>query len=58
MLVDLYNKGLLTAGLNVEGTLCFMAWLNELGARAVAVRTQDILLAARRRLRLAAPLST
>ena len=57
VLVDLYNKGLLTAGLNVVGTLCFMAWLNELGARAVAARTQDIVLAARQRLRLAAPLS-
>jgi len=57
VLVELYNKGLLTAGLNVVGTLCFMAWLNELGARAVAARTQDIDLAARQRLRLAAPLS-
>ena len=57
VLVDLYNNGLLTAGLNVVETLCFMAWLNELGARAVAARTQDIDLAARQRLRLAAPLS-
>ena len=39
VLVDLYNKGLLTAGLNVVGTLCFMAWLNEMGARHAPLRS-------------------
>ena len=57
VLVEMYNKGLLGAGLMVVGTLCYMAWLNELGARAVAARTQDIDLAARQRLKLATPQS-
>ena len=57
VLVELYNAGLLRAGLCVVGTLGFMAWLNELGARAVTARTQDIDLAARQDLKLAAPKS-
>ena len=57
VLVELHNKGLLAAGLSVVGTLCYMAWLNELGARAVSARTQDIDLAARQHLKLAAPQS-
>jgi hypothetical protein len=57
VLVELRNKGLLDAGLIVVGTLGYMAWLNELGARVVAARTQDIDLAARQRLKLAAPQS-
>lgn len=44
-------------GLVVVGTLAFMGWLNELGARATAARTQDIDLARRQPLKLAAPLS-
>ena len=57
VLVELHNKGLSSAGLVVVGTLAFMAWLNELGAHAVASRTQDIDLARRQPLKLAAPLS-
>lgn len=57
VLVELHNKGLLTGGLMVVGTLAFMALLNELGAHAVASRTQDIDLARRQALKLAAPLS-
>lgn len=57
VLVALHNKGLLAEGLVVVGTLGYMAWLNELGARAVSARTQDIDLAARLRFKLAAPKS-
>jgi hypothetical protein len=57
VLVELHNRGLLADGLVVVGTLAYMAWLNELGARAVSARTQDIDLAARQRLKLAAPQS-
>jgi hypothetical protein len=57
VLVELHNKGLLAAGLVVVGTLCYMAWLNELGARAVSARTQDVDLATRQSLKLAAPQS-
>jgi hypothetical protein len=57
VLVELHNAGLLAAGLCVVGTLAYMCWLNELGARAVAARTLDLDLAAPRRLKLAAPRS-
>lgn len=57
VLVELHNTKLLEAGLCVVGTLGYMAWLNELGARAVTARTQDIDLAARQSLKLAAPTS-
>ena len=57
VLVELYNTRLLDAGLCVVGTLGYMAWLNELGACAVTARTQDIDLAARQGLKLAAPTS-
>lgn len=57
VLVELYNAGLLHAGLCVVGTLGYMAWLNELGVRAVTPHTQDIDLAARQDLKLAAPRS-
>ncbi len=57
VLVELHNKGMLGAGLTLVGTLGYMAWLNELGARAVSARTQDIDLAARQKLKLAAPAS-
>jgi hypothetical protein len=57
VLVELHNTKLLAAGLCVVGTLGYMAWLNELGARAVTARTQDIDLAARQSLKLAAPTS-
>lgn len=56
VLVELHNRGVFDAGLIVVGTLCYMAWLNELGVRAVAARTQDVDLARRQRLKLAAPL--
>lgn len=57
VLVELYNTGLFANGLVVVGTLAYMAWVNELGAKAVVARTQDIDLARRQRLKLAAPLS-
>jgi len=57
VLVELANQQLFGAGLTVVGTLAYMAWLNELGVRAVASRTQDIDLARRQALKLAAPLS-
>lgn len=56
VLVELHNLRAFEAGLVVVGTLCYMAWLNELGARAVALRTQDVDLARRQRLKLKAPL--
>ncbi len=55
-LVELHNNGAFEAGLIVVGTLCYMAWLNELGAKAVAARTEDIDLARRQPLKLAVPL--
>ena len=57
MLVELHNLKAFEAGLVVVGTLCYMAWLNELGVKAVALRTQDVDLARRQRLKLEAPLS-
>ena len=57
VLVEMHNAGLFQAGLCVVGTLGFMGWLNELGIRAVTARTQDIDLAARQNLKLAAPKS-
>ena len=56
VLVELHNAGLFESGLVLVGTLCYMAWLNELGVKAVAARTQDIDLARRQRLKLAVPL--
>ena len=55
-MVELHNANAFEAGLTLVGTLCYMAWLNELGAKAIAVRTQDIDLARRQSLKLAAPL--
>ena len=57
VLVELHNLGAFEAGLVLVGTLSYMAWLNELGAIAVTARTQDIDLARRQRLKLAAPIS-
>jgi len=57
VLVELSNQGLFDAGLTMVGTLAYMAWLNELGAVAVTARTQDLDLARRAPLKLAAPLS-
>jgi hypothetical protein len=57
VLVELHNTGLIAAGLVLVGTLGYMAWLNELGAKAVTARTQDIDLARRQTLKLAAPAS-
>jgi hypothetical protein len=54
VLVELHNRDLFKAGLLVVGTLAYMGWLNEYGAISVAVRTQDIDLARRRRLKLGA----
>ena len=57
VLVELHNLELFSAGLVLVGTLAFMVWLNELGVKAIASRTQDIDLARRQKLNLAAPLS-
>jgi len=57
VLVELHNQGAFAAGLTLVGTLGYMAWLNELGAIAITARTQDIDLARRQRLKLAAPIS-
>lgn len=56
VLVEMHNRRLFEAGLVVVGTLCYMAWLNELGVRAVSLRTQDVDLARRQRLELRAPI--
>ncbi len=57
VLLELHNKGAFEAGLVLVGTLGYMAWLNELGASAVAARTLDIDLGRARPLKLAMPLS-
>lgn len=57
VLVELHNLKLFSAGLVLVGTLAYMVWLNELGVKAIASRTQDIDLARRQKLKLAAPLS-
>lgn len=57
VLVEMHNRGLFAAGLVLVGTLAFMAWLNEFGVYAVGSRTQDIDLARRHALKLAAPVS-
>jgi hypothetical protein len=57
LLVELHNRQLFAGGLAVVGSLAFMSLLNELGAVAVAARTQDIGLARRQTLKLAAPVS-
>lgn len=56
VLVELHNREAFAAGLVLVGTLGYMAWLNELGAVAVGARTQDVDLARRQALKLAAPL--
>jgi len=58
VLVEMHNRGLFAAGLVLVGTLAYMAWLNELGVRAVSSRSQDIDLARRHALRLATPFSS
>jgi hypothetical protein len=57
VMVELHNEGILAAGLILVGTLCYMAWLNELGVKAVSARTQDVDLAASGSLKLATPRS-
>lgn len=57
VLVELHNRGAFAAGLTLVGTLGYMAWLNEYGAMAVGARTQDVDLARRHTLKLAAPLN-
>ncbi len=53
VLVEAHNRGWFAAGLTIVGTLAFMSWLNELGVRAIASRTQDVDLARRQPLKLA-----
>lgn len=55
LLVELHNRRLFEGGLVLVGTLAFMSLLNDLGVVAVAARTQDIDLARRQALTLAAP---
>lgn len=55
LLVELCNRRLFAGGLVVVGTLAFMSLLNDLGVAAIAARTQDIDLARRQALKLAAP---
>lgn len=55
VLVELHKIDAFEAGLTLVGTLAYMAWLNELGIVAVSARTQDIDLARRQTLKLAAP---
>ena len=57
VMVELQNQHLLAAGLTLVGTHAYLCWLNELGVSAVAASTQDIDLAARQHLALAAPAS-
>ena len=57
VLVEMHNRGLFSAGLVMVGTLSFMSWLNEFSVKALASRTQDIDLARRQKLKLAAPVS-
>ena len=57
VLVELHNRQAFEAGMVLVGSLGYMAWLNELGAIAIAARTQDLDLARRKPLRLGAPLS-
>jgi len=54
VLVTLHNRQMFKAGLLVVGTLAYMSWLNEYGAMATAARTQDVDLARRQQLKLAA----
>jgi hypothetical protein len=54
VLVTLHNRQMFKAGLLVVGTLAYMSWLNEYGAVAIAARTQDVDLARRQKLKLAA----
>lgn len=55
LLVELHNRGLFAGGLVLVGSLAFTSLLNDLGAVAIAARTQDIDLARRQALKLAAP---
>lgn len=55
VLVELHNAGLFAGGLVLVGTLAYMSWLNELGAKTVAARTLDIDVARDRALKLAVP---
>lgn len=57
LLVELHNRQLFAGGLALVGTLAFMSLLNDLGAIANAAKTQDIDLARRQALKLAAPVS-
>jgi hypothetical protein len=57
VLVELHNRKIFEAGLVVVGTLAYMSWLNEYGARATAARTQDVDLARRQTLKLATTVS-
>jgi hypothetical protein len=57
VLIELHNSGLFKAGLIVVGTLAYMGWLNEHGARTVSVQAQNVDLARGGRLRVKSPIS-
>src|ERR1700689_3980880 len=55
VLVELRNRRIFEAGMVVVGTLAFLSWLNEYGAMATTAAAQDVELARRQTLKLAAP---
>jgi hypothetical protein len=55
VLIELHNSGLFKAGLIVVGTLAYMGWLNEHGAKATSAQAADVDLARAGRLRLPLP---
>lgn len=57
LLVELHNRRLFAGGLALVGSLAFMSLLNELGVLALAAKTQDVDLARRQPLKLAAQVS-
>jgi hypothetical protein len=57
VLIELHNSGLFKAGLIVVGTLAYMGWLNEHGARATSAEAGDVDLARAARLKIAGPIN-
>jgi hypothetical protein len=52
VLIELHNSGLFKAGLIVVGTLAYMGWLNEHGARTTTSQSPDVDVARDGRLRI------
>lgn len=57
VLIELHNSGLFKAGLVLVGTLAYMGWLNEHGARATGAQALDVDIARADRLKLDDPVS-